>query len=328
MILVSPGHALISLIVASAQPAPPPKTTPLLEALKAEKTAAKDKEILRNHNAARKPTSVPLSAPVVKRTPDAQISNSSSMASKKSKNVTQTQVIPDTQSSGGSIKGTPRSALPSARTPSQAESSRRMRPVIPSRQFEAALSVAGLASFASERKKREKEKEVTSVSTTDNSPSDSTSKKEGSMTTLGNRSAHASDVLGKEIDNSGVPSSPKRDRSKRVRPGGHAGTKSSETTNASGVPIKTPSILQRSDTAPTPGPATVGQTSSHTDSALTESPTKSNVHLPRDPISNGGTASPHRGRGGRRGRGFGGRGIGRGSTRGGPAITTSPRESG
>ncbi len=36
--------------VASAQPAPEPKSTPLLDALKAEKTAAKDKEaILRNH---------------------------------------------------------------------------------------------------------------------------------------------------------------------------------------------------------------------------------------------------------------------------------------
>ncbi|KAF8062215.1 Smg-4/UPF3 family-domain-containing protein [Lyophyllum atratum] len=36
--------------VAASQPAPPPKTTPLLEALKAEKSAHKDKEaILRNH---------------------------------------------------------------------------------------------------------------------------------------------------------------------------------------------------------------------------------------------------------------------------------------
>ncbi|GLB39800.1 putative smg-4/UPF3 family protein [Lyophyllum shimeji] len=40
----------IESLIAASQPTPPPKTTPLLEALKAEKTAHKDKEaILRNH---------------------------------------------------------------------------------------------------------------------------------------------------------------------------------------------------------------------------------------------------------------------------------------
>ncbi|KAG6857241.1 hypothetical protein H0H87_007660 [Tephrocybe sp. NHM501043] len=48
--------SLESLIVA-AQPAPPPKTTPLLEALKAEKSANKDKEaILRSHAHYKDPT--------------------------------------------------------------------------------------------------------------------------------------------------------------------------------------------------------------------------------------------------------------------------------
>ncbi|KAF8893014.1 Smg-4/UPF3 family-domain-containing protein [Infundibulicybe gibba] len=40
----------LETLIASSQPAPQPKTTPLLEALKAEKSASKDKEaILRNH---------------------------------------------------------------------------------------------------------------------------------------------------------------------------------------------------------------------------------------------------------------------------------------
>ncbi|KAF8186365.1 Smg-4/UPF3 family-domain-containing protein [Pholiota molesta] len=46
----NPEPVTLESLIAASQPAPPPKTTPLLEALKAEKSANKDKEaILRNH---------------------------------------------------------------------------------------------------------------------------------------------------------------------------------------------------------------------------------------------------------------------------------------
>jgi len=382
-LIINPGHPLISFTVASTQPVPPPKTTPLLEALKAEKSAAKDKEaILRNHAhykqgdaAARKEDKkkATASVPTPKVAADAQ-----PLPSKKKKVFAQEQSqVSDVQFSGIAVnKSTPRNVPPPtpipkpvtqnsssigsshiARPPrppksrqgppnkalatsgsvpapnksdasaststnnppvpaSQAEPARRPRPVIASRQFEAALNIAGLATSASDRRKREKEKVKDAVSTAtvddNNATSSRLSKRELQITTS---TAQASGSSGLDTEAQSPLPSPNKDRSKRGgRPGGpgRAGTQSSSVANL--TPIKIPSILQRSDTVASSS-AVVVPRSSNADL----SPTKSD-------LPSGGTASPPRGRG-RRGRGVGGRGVGRGGGRGGQA-TTVPRESG
>jgi regulator of nonsense transcripts 3 len=260
------GRSSMSSTVAASQPAPPPKTTPLLEALKAEKSAANDKEaILRNHAhykegdaAARKEekkkatTSVP--PPKV-----AQLPNLPSKKSKKLHAQEQSQV-PDVQTSGiavNSNKPTPRnvptpasipktitqnpsSTSQSTRPPKPPKSRqaapnkapaasgsvavsnmmmdastsasannqpipapvapRRARPVIPSRQFEAALSIAGLATSASERRKREKEKVMPSSTVDDNNTtSPPLSKRQLQVMTANDPSAQASNILGSSV---------------------------------------------------------------------------------------------------------------------------------
>jgi hypothetical protein len=207
---------------------------------------------------------------------------------------------------------------------------RRARPVIASRQFEAALNIAGLATSASERRKREKDRvkdDIPSSTVDDNNAT--SSKREGQGTTSDTLSPQASGTsigLDTEKDKPSAqspPRSPIRDRSRRGgRPGGigRAGTQSTDVANP--TPIKIPSILQRSDTAASLAAVVVPrQTSSNANS---ESPTKSNFHSPH-PSLMGEPAAP-RGRG-RRGRGIGGRGLGRGGGRGGQAAP-APRESG
>ena len=205
---------------------------------------------------------------------------------------------------------------------SQREPARRPRPVIASRQFEAALNIAGLATSASERRKQEKEKVTDAVSSSTIDDNDATSSwlpKGGlQVTTSDNRGSQASNVSGSSgLDaeaHSPLPS-PKKDRSKR---GGRPGSSGRASTQSSGVAnhtlIKIPSILQRSDTV------------ANSSAVAPSSNADLNPDINSPPIPDRGTASPPRGRG-RRGRGVGGRGFGRGGGRGGQ-TTTAPRESG
>lgn len=380
----------MSSVVAASQPTPPPKTTPLLEALKAEKSAAKDKEaILRNHahykqgdsfRKEEKKKASSFAVPPSKVTPDSR--GPASKKSKKSHTQEQSQVA-DVQPAGITVnpnKAAPRNAPPSfkpavqnsstgpaSRPPrppkpsrqsirtvastssaasnvptdtaasvggrdGQAELPRRARPVIASRQFEAALSIAGLATSASERRRREKMvDDVFSSSTAADDSSATTSKMEEQDTVLNGRSAGSTSIpvdLDVDKPSSKSPPSPKKERSKRegrFARSGHGG-QSSDVPNMNVTAIKIPSILQRSDNALGPAPDIIPRqsSSSNAESSAVESSTRSVIDLPSPSTSSGAAASSYRGRG-RRARGFGGRG-GRGG-RGGQAAT-APREGG
>ena len=199
------------LSVASTQPAPLPTTTPLLEALKAEKSAQKDKEaIIRNHAHYKDPATLGSlskkddkkkggSSAAKEKSADAQAgaskkgSKKAAAAAKAAQQQSQSQAgtskesktapsTPSKQGAGkppkpprerkGTIsapasKGTPSSLGPTAATagaPAPAdggsgEPSRRPRPMLglASRQFEAALSGAGVERKS--RREREKEKD-------------------------------------------------------------------------------------------------------------------------------------------------------------------------
>ena len=219
---------LAKQLVASTQPVPQPKSTPLLEALKAEKSANKDKEaILRNHahytgtadgsvTEVTKPVKAPRARPP--RAPKNQSNNAS-------QNTTVDEA---------------------ATAPSEAPA-RRSRPVIglASRQFEAALSGVG----GKTKRERGKEKE-SSAPSNDNGPSSEAAPTSSSVTVSVPPRLGAGATGSDEVE-SRSSSSPKKERTRRSGRGGGGAS-------AGAPPVKISGILQRVDTAPVP-PATLEQ---------------------------------------------------------------------
>jgi len=373
--------------VASAQPPPLPKTTPLLEALKAEKTAAKDKEsILRNHahykqaevavrkgDKKRAPTAPAVVPPRPAAEPPAP--NPPSSLGKKAAKRAQAQALAQAQAAAavqaaatlapGNNKTEPLVVLPApnprvlhppapgpsrpprppkaprgaqqGKTDSPAaapailtapnitmenptrtlptEPSRRTRPVIgiASRQFEAALNIAGLANSASERRKREKEKLVDTQNPTNDivaGPSRSSPKGGGN-----DIPSEGQDILLKPSSTDGLdpdkpgplsPSSPKKEKSKR---GGRVGA-----SGRGSAPVKIPSILQRTDAQRNEGQSQtvpmIMQRSAPSGSEVTPAPIIPEPPPPPAPV--GGSNTAPRGRGRPRGGRGGGGGRGRG----------------
>lgn len=148
---------------------------------------------------------------------------------------------------------------PSSDTPQPDNSSpapRRTRPIlgVSSRQFEAALSIAGLASSASERRNREKEKSKDPLTPTTESGVvvSGSSSKDGKDVPSDHSSLKAAQA---RVDTSEKgkaaaplpPLSPKKDKSRK----GGVGPSSD---GANTIPVVVPNILQRNDGS-TPAPA-------------------------------------------------------------------------
>ena len=249
-------------LVASTQPAPQPKSTPLLEALKAEKSANKDKEaILRNH------AHYSQIMPPRKEDKKKNISTPQPQASKATEG---TSAIdsgsgPKGTADGPITEGTKPPKAPRARAPRPAKNqsnnpsqnaavdeaaaapseapARRSRPVIglASRQFEAALSGVGGRDRRTKRE-RGKEKESPAPASNDNGPSSEATPASSVAVPIPPRpSAIASDEVEPRSS-----SSPKKERTRRS--GGRGG---------GAPPVKISGILQR-DTAPAP-PAVIEQ---------------------------------------------------------------------
>jgi regulator of nonsense transcripts 3 len=292
-------HLIAEHLVASTQPVPQPKSTPLLEALKAEKSANKDKEaILRNH------AHYNHIIPPVSRKEDKKknIPAPQSQVSKEGTSVTDSGSGPKSSADGPATEATKPPKAPRARAPRPAKNqsnnssqnatvdeaaaspseapARRSRPVIglASRQFEAALSGVG----GRERRKRErgKEKESPAPEGNDNGPSSEAAPASSSVA-VPIPPKHGGSATGSDEVEPRPSSSPKKERTRRGgRGGGGAG-------GASGgaPPVKISGILQRADIAPTP-PAAIEQGEGLVN-------------------TNGNPTSGNRG-GGRRGRGRGG----------------------
>ena len=292
-------------LVASTQPVPQPKSTPLLEALKAEKSANKDKEaILRNH------AHYSQIIPPASRKEDKKknIPAPQSQASKASEgtSVTDSGSVSKSTADGPVTEATkpvkaPRVRAPrppknqpnnpsqnvtvddAAATPSEVPA-RRSRPVIglASRQFEAALSgVSG----RDRRPKRErgKEKESPAPAGNDNGPS-SQSVPASSSVAVPVPSRQGANATGSDEVEPRSSSSPKKERTRRSggRGGGGGG-------GGGPPPVKISGILQRGDTAPAP-PAAIEQG---------EGLVNTTVNTTASVVGGGN-------RGGRRGRGRGG----------------------
>ena len=375
-------------LVASTQPAPLPKTTPLLEALKAEKTAIKDKEaITRNHAhykqvevANHKEDRKKSSAATATVRSEAQVANASPAGGKKAAKKVQAQAqaaaskasVPNKNVSTNvplathqtSLAGSPSS---SSRPPKQPKAlrpvqqgkptssastsgttathnantssvasidraasastprpdnpsstpSRRTRPIIgiASRQFEAALSIAGLANSAFERRKREKDNIQTPTTESVGEASNSSSK-DGKDVHYDGHNHSPLKVTSAMVDTpdsekgkaaaSLLPPSPKKDKSRRGG-GGRVAHPSLNAANA--TPVIIPRILQRDDGSSPAAPV------NNTPKAA---PSSSGAVSPLPPVANippSSTLGGGQPRGGRRGRG-GGRGRG-GPPRGG-----------
>jgi len=374
-------------LVASTQPAPLPKTTPLLEALKAEKTAIKDKEaITRNHAhykqievATHKGDGKKSTAATATVRSEAQVANASPAGGKKAAKKVQAQAQAQAAASKASVpnknvstnvplathqppfagspssssrppkqpkalrpvqQGKPTSSAStsgtaathnantssvasidraaSASTPrpdnSSSTPSRRTRPIIgiASRQFEAALSIAGLANSASERRKREKD---TIQTPTVGEVSNSSSKDGKDVHSEGHNHSPLKDssaMVDTPDSEKGkaaaslLPPSPKKDKSRRGG-GGRVVHPSLNTANA--TPVTVPRILQRDDGSSPAAPI---------NSTPKAAPSSSGAVSPLPPVANippSSTLGGGQPRGGRRGRG-GGRGRG-GPPRGG-----------
>ncbi|KAF9522235.1 Smg-4/UPF3 family-domain-containing protein [Crepidotus variabilis] len=369
----------LDTLIAATQTAPAPKTTPLLEALKAEKSAARDKEaILRNHahykqaeivsrkEDKKKSTNAPSGTPS-----KAIDSAANRKASKKAHAQQQAQaqaaaaaavqaaaINPgrSTQTSKGpppnaaaspsrpprppkpprvsqlskAVPAAPTSAVPSdapgpststiapsaagSGTTDPAPATRRSRPLIgiASRQFEAALNIAGLANSASERKRREKEREGQPTTPIAGPGAEAAAKDESKSTRQSVASSlslptaridESDNEQEKEPQVSKVPGpSPRKDRSRRGgRGGGH------HALEGVSAPPKVLGILQRND-ALTPAAPVIHRPTSGT--ATGSSATGSGIIAP--PVLSGGGGPPSRGRRGRGG------GRGRGGASGGP----------
>ncbi|RDB17122.1 Regulator of nonsense transcripts UPF3 [Hypsizygus marmoreus] len=337
-----PEPVSLETLIAARQPAPAPTTTPLLEALKAEKSASKDKEaILRNHAhykdatilaptprkdepkkkgapptqrapepttpAGKKPSKKPIPAPPVP--PSAQkppplpaavakLNVGSSNIRPKSPKPPRPPKAPQQKVvQGGAKPAAPGPSVTAIQGAATAESpiappplsgsapsvpaaglARRTRPVIglASRQFEAALSGAGVS--AGERKsRRERERE----------------REKEKETQAADGAAGSGPVgTGTSVPPKTSPPSPRRERhAKQIREVAAPGAAAAVNVGSSGGPVnagpavKVPAILQRID-GPSAGAAgeqkEVGATAPVSDGAL-----------------GGG------GRGGRRGRGRG-----------------------
>ncbi|KAF9467695.1 Smg-4/UPF3 family-domain-containing protein [Collybia nuda] len=320
----------IENLIAASQPPAPPKTTPLLEALKAEKSANKDKEaILRNHahykdqinigsgtlrkddtkkkGAPAKPAEptpgnkkphkkgAPTTVPAVSKAPPiapapkstggtSHAPPKSPRAARTSRPPPQPKVTP-TASKATAAAGT--LALPDTEIagtqPSQTAPAaasvppRRTRPVIglASRQFEAALSGAGVGASGERKSRREREKEREKEQEKNSGISSAPGPPEIKQT----------------------PPSPRRERGR--------GRGDAPAPQGAGPTVKIPSILQRADNG---SPATASKDAARIDSLDTSSTSLS--------PDNSGPHHPGGGRGARRGRGRG-RGISSGPARGG-----------
>ena len=249
-------------LVASTQPVPQPKSTPLLEALKAEKSANKDKEaILRNHahysqiipsvsrkedkkktipapqpqsSKASEGTSATDSGSVPKSTADSPVTEATKPvkapraprahrgAKNQSNNPSQNTAVDD-----------------AAAAPSEAPV-RRSRPVIGlgSRQFEAALSGVGGRERKTTKREKGKEKESPASAGNGNGPSNEAAPASSSVAVP---PKHGASATGSDEVEPLPSSSPKKERTRRSggRGGGGAG---------SAPPVKISGILQRVDT--------------------------------------------------------------------------------
>ena len=249
-------------LVASTQPVPQPKSTPLLEALKAEKSANKDKEaIIRNHAhysqniplVSRKedkkktiPAPQPKASDVISATDSGSVpkSTADSSVTEAPKHVKAPRVraprVTKNQSNNSSQNATVDDA---AAAPSEAPA-RRSRPVIglASRQFEAALSGVG---GHERRAKRERGKEKGSPAPAANDIGPSSEAAPGSSS-VAVPPRHGAGATGSDEVESLLSSSPKKERTRRSgRGGGGTGGASG------GAPsVKISGILQRVDAAP------------------------------------------------------------------------------
>ena len=272
-------------LVASTQPVPQPKSTPLLEALKAEKSANKDKEaILRNHAhysqiispVARKEDKKPQASKASFEGTSANVStnNVAATGGKKSSKKGQHHV----QAAPPTVVKAVTSSDVAAATPSESPA-RRSRPVIglASRQFEAALSGVGGRERRAKRERGKEEKDSPAPAGSDNGPSSE------ATPSVAVPPRHGAGATG--LDEVEPLPSPKKERSRRSggRGGGGAG-------GASGAapPVKISGILQRVDSAP---PAAI----EHGESSV-------NVSVNSTTITTGVVGDGNRG-GGRRGRG-------------------------
>lgn len=257
-------------LVASTQPVPQPKSTPLLEALKAEKSANKDKEaILRNHahysqiippvsRKEDKKKTIPAPQPQASKASEGTSATDSGSVPKSTADSPVTEAtkpvkapraraprVAKNQSNNPSQNATVDDAAPA---PSEALA-RRSRPVIglASRQFEAALSGVG----GRERKRKaERGKEKESPAGNDNGPSTEAAPASSSVAVP---SRHGASATGSDEVEPLPSSSPKKERTRRNGGRGGGGTG-----GASGGPpsVKISGILQRVDAPP---PAAIEQ---------------------------------------------------------------------
>ena len=255
-------------LVASTQPVPQPKSTPLLEALKAEKSANKDKEaILRNHahysqiippgsRKEDKKKTIPVPQPQASKASEGTLATDSGSGPKCAADSSVTEAtkpakpprapraprVAKNQSNNPSQNATVDDA---AAAPSEAPA-RRSRPVIglASRQFEAALSGVGARERRAKRE-RGKEKESPAPAGNDNGPSSEAAPTSSSVAVP---LKHGASATGSDAVEPLPSSSPKKERTRRSGRGGGG---------ASGAPpVKISGILQRVDTAP---PAAIEQ---------------------------------------------------------------------
>jgi regulator of nonsense transcripts 3 len=254
-------------LVASTQPVPQPKSTPLLEALKAEKSANKDKEaILRNHahysqiippvsRKEDKKKNIPAPQPQASKATEGTSVTDSGSVPKSTADGPVTEAIkpvkapraraprpPKNQSNNPSQNSTVDDA---AAAPSEAPA-RRSRPVIglASRQFEAALSGVGGRDRRSKRE-RGKEKEPPAPAGNDDGPS-SESAPASSSAAVPVPPRHGASATGSDEVEPRSSGSPKKERTRRG--GGRGG-------GGGAPPVKISGILQRTDTAPAPAPS-------------------------------------------------------------------------
>ncbi|KAJ4490387.1 Smg-4/UPF3 family-domain-containing protein [Lentinula aciculospora] len=298
----NPEPVSLETLIASTQPVPQPKTTPLLEALKAEKTAIKEKaavkekvaimrnaaiEASRKEEAAKKKGVKPANEPsasssvpypnrkALSKKPGSNVNNASGTAStpaaggppvksggpppkfpKAARQSTPSQPQAPTQPPTKVLAHTP-SAAPSLTSESQSQPDvssspavaappRRLRPILglASRQFEAALSGAGVnAGERKSRKEREREREAAATANKEKERNQSnvSGAGEDAPSTSGNvpTTTNANSTVGSSSSKQ-IPSSPKRDRSVAKR----KNSVSSSGALIATVP-KVPSILQR-----------------------------------------------------------------------------------
>ncbi|KAJ4001906.1 Smg-4/UPF3 family-domain-containing protein [Lentinula boryana] len=324
-----PELVSIETLIASTQPVPQPKTTPLLEALKAEKNAIKEKaaikekvaimrnaalETARKEDAARKKggktfgelaasTSAP-PAPSNKKPNKKSVSNANNTSGPTS---TPGAGGPPVKFSGPPSKASKATRQQSSQPPSQpptqpplkvstqppsasqsqsqetapsAAPSRRTRPILglASRQFEAALSGAGVnAGERKSRKEREKERQAPAAN------------KEKEKDQASGKDAPSTPANVANGTTSG-PTSPKRDRG--------SGKRKSSVSSNGGAPVatvsKVPSILQRTLATDTSGPTTPAIFQRGGD----ESVLGSSPSVEASPVARGGRRGRGRGRGG------------------------------